>query len=267
VDNVRTPAMRAILVLAALVSTVATSAYAQVPARQQTVKDYCAGCHNDRLRTGGLSLEGADLRSVPAHPEIWEKVVRKLRLGVMPPQGARRPDAAVLETLATSLEQELDAAAVARTNPGRPALHRLNRAEYANAIRDLLGLEVDVSTLLPADNAAYGFDNVADALGSSPALLQAYDTTTGKRVAELPIGTDPDDLFFDSKRRQLYAVCGEGVVDVVRRREGDRLELAERVETAPGSRTGLYVAQLSTLFVAAPTRAGTPAQIRVYTIK
>jgi len=189
VDNVRTPAMRAILVLAALVSTVATSAYAQVPARQQTVKDYCAGCHNDRLRTGGLSLEGADLRSVPAHPEIWEKVVRKLRLGVMPPQGARRPDAAVLETLATSLEQELDAAAVARTNPGRPALHRLNRAEYANAIRDLLGLEVDVSTLLPADNAAYGFDNVADALGSSPALLQAY-LSAARKISAVAVG-DP----------------------------------------------------------------------------
>ena len=188
-DNVRTPAMRAILVLAALVSTVATSAYAQVPARQQTVKDYCAGCHNDRLRTGGLSLEGADLRSVPAHPEIWEKVVRKLRLGVMPPQGARRPDAAVLETLATSLEQELDAAAVARTNPGRPALHRLNRAEYANAIRDLLGLEVDVSTLLPADNAAYGFDNVADALGSSPALLQAY-LSAARKISAVAVG-DP----------------------------------------------------------------------------
>jgi len=189
VDNVRTPAMRAILVLAALVSTVATSAYAQVPARQQTVKDYCAGCHNDRLRTGGLSLEGADLRSVPAHPEIWEKVVRKLRLGVMPPQGARRPDAAVLETLATSLEQELDAAAVARTNPGRPALHRLNRAEYANAIRDLLGLEVDVSTLLPPDNAAYGFDNVADALGSSPALLQAY-LSAARKISAVAVG-DP----------------------------------------------------------------------------
>jgi len=182
VDNVRTPAMRAILFFAALV-TAATSAYAQAPSHQQTVKDYCAGCHNDRLRTGGLSLEAANLQSVPAHPEIWEKVVRKLRLGVMPPQGARRPDAAVLDALATSLERELDASAAARPNPGRPALHRLNRAEYANAIRDLLGLDVDVAALLPPDNAAFGFDNVADALGSSPALLQA---TSCRIVAVTP---------------------------------------------------------------------------------
>src|SRR6185369_4719236 len=142
-----------------------------------------------RLRTGGLSLEAANLQSVPAHPEIWEKVVRKLRLGVMPPQGARRPDAAVLDALATSLERELDASAAARPNPGRPALHRLNRAEYANAIRDLLGLDVDVAALLPPDNAAFGFDNVADALGSSPALLQAY-LSAARKISAVAVG-DP----------------------------------------------------------------------------
>src|SRR6185369_13079202 len=142
-----------------------------------------------RLRTGGLSLEAANLQSVPAHPEIWEKVVRKLRLGVMPPQGARRPDAAVLDALATSLERELDASAAARPNPGRPALHRLNRAEYANAIRDLLGLNVDVAALLPPDDAAFGFDNVADALGSSPALLQAY-LGAARKISAIAVG-DP----------------------------------------------------------------------------
>jgi hypothetical protein len=102
-----------------------------------------------------------------------------------------------------------------------------------------------------------------------PALLQAYDTTTGKRVAELPLCTDADDLFFDAQRRQLYAICGQGVVEVVRRRENDRYEVAERLETSPGARTGLFVPRLSTLFVAVPARLGTGAgaQIRIYTIK
>jgi DNA-binding beta-propeller fold protein YncE len=99
-----------------------------------------------------------------------------------------------------------------------------------------------------------------------PALLQAYDTTSGKRVAEVPICADADDLFFDAQRRQLYAVCGQGVVEVVRRRE-DRYEVVERLQTAPGARTGLFVSRLSTLFVAVPARAGATAQIRVYTIE
>jgi DNA-binding beta-propeller fold protein YncE len=100
-----------------------------------------------------------------------------------------------------------------------------------------------------------------------PALLQAYDTTTGRRIAEVPIGADADDLFFDAQRRQLYAVCGQGVVDVVRQRESDRLEVIERLQTAPGARTGLFVARLSTLFVAVPAHAGAPAQIRAYANK
>jgi hypothetical protein len=100
-----------------------------------------------------------------------------------------------------------------------------------------------------------------------PALFQAYDTTTGKRVAELPICADADDLFFDVQRRQLYAVCGQGVVDVVRERANDRYEVVDRIETAPGARTGLFVPTLSTLFVAFPAHSGTAAQIRAYTIK
>jgi mono/diheme cytochrome c family protein len=194
--------MRATLgrfVLAAAVSLAATGVQAQSPAvspsapsardPQQIAKDYCAGCHNDRLRSGGLTLDGASQQPVPAHPEIWEKVIRKVRLGVMPPQGARRPDAAVLDTLAASLERELDAAAAARPNPGRPVLHRVNRAEYANAVRDLLGLNVDVAALLPPDTAAFGFDNVADTLGSSPALLQAY-LSAARKISAVAVG-DP----------------------------------------------------------------------------
>jgi hypothetical protein len=99
-----------------------------------------------------------------------------------------------------------------------------------------------------------------------PALLQAYDTTTGKRVSEVPICADADDLFFDAQRRQVYAVCGQGVVEVVRQLE-DRYEVVERLQTAPGARTGLFVSRLSTLFVAVPARAGATAQIRAYTIK
>src|SRR5687767_7121765 len=126
-------AMRATLrcfILAAVVTAAVPGVGAQpsAPARtapgaaphEQTVADYCAGCHNNRLRTGGLSLEGADLTAVSSHPELWEKVIRKVRLGVMPPQGARRPAPAVLDALATSLEDALDAAAAARPNPGRP---------------------------------------------------------------------------------------------------------------------------------------------------
>jgi hypothetical protein len=98
-----------------------------------------------------------------------------------------------------------------------------------------------------------------------PALLQAYDTTTGKRLAEVPICADPDDLFFDAQRWQLYAICGQGVVGVVRRRE-DRCEVVERLQTVPGARTGLFVSRLSTLFVAVPAHSGGAAQIRAYAI-
>jgi hypothetical protein len=153
------------------------AADAQVAVDPQTkavLDQYCVTCHNPRSKAGGFALDTASLDRVTAHREDWEKVVRKLRLGVMPPLGSRRPDEAAYERLIVSLETELDAPAASHPHPGRPVLHRLNRAEYANAIRDLLGLNVDVAALLPPDDAAYGFDNVADALGSSPALLQAY---------------------------------------------------------------------------------------------
>jgi len=131
-----------------------------------------------------------------------------------------------------------------------------------------------IASTWPVTGAAGNFPMALDEPSSRlyiatrrPALLQAYDTTTGKRVAEFPICADPDDLFFDAQRQQLYAVCGQGVVDVVARRATDRYEVVERSQTAPGARTGLYVAQLSTLFVAVPARAGAPAQIRAYTIR
>jgi hypothetical protein len=144
-------------------------------AQGAVLKQYCLTCHNDRLRTGNLSLESLDLTNLSAHAETWEKVVRRLRTGSMPPVGVRRPDQAGYDNLIGWLETELDRAAGANVNPGRPLIHRLNRAEYANVIRDLLALEIgDITSLLPADDSSYGFDNIADVLGVSPLLQERY---------------------------------------------------------------------------------------------
>jgi hypothetical protein len=154
-----------------------------------TIDRYCVTCHSVRLKSGGLVLENADLAHVGTDVELWEKVVRKLRARVMPPQGARRPDAATMQALIGSLEASLDQVAESRPNPGRPLLHRLNRAEYKNAIRDLLAIDVDVATLLPPDDSAYGFDNISDVLGVSPSLQERYLTAAG-RISRLAVG-DP----------------------------------------------------------------------------
>jgi mono/diheme cytochrome c family protein len=149
---------------------------------------YCVTCHNQKAKTAGLLLDSLDLNRIPDRAETWEKVLLKLQLGFMPPQGMPRPDDVSRKELIGFIETTLGQKA-GRVNPGRPLAHRLNRAEYANAIRDLLGIDVDVSSLLPPDNAAYGFDNVADALGTSPALLQAY-LTAARKISSIAIG-DP----------------------------------------------------------------------------
>ena len=138
------------------------------------LKQYCATCHNDRVKAGALSLAGLDVAAVDGHAEVWEKVVRKLRTGMMPPDGVPKPVPAAREAFTSALEASLDRAAARRVDPGTPALHRLNRAEYANAVRDLLALDVDVAALLPPDDSAAGFDNIADVLGVSPALIEGY---------------------------------------------------------------------------------------------
>ena len=153
------------------------------------VTKYCVTCHNERLKTAGLSLEALDITNPAAGAELWERAVRKMRVGMMPPQGAPRPDAGTQTALISYLTSSLDQAAATRPNPGRPLVHRLNRAEYANAIRDLLALDVDASSLLPPDDAAYGFDNIADALTISPVLLERYLTAAGK-ISSLAVG-DP----------------------------------------------------------------------------
>ena len=167
-----------------------------------TIDQYCVTCHNDRLKTSNLSLEKLDLATAGDHPEVWERVVRKLRAGVMPPPDVRRPPLADYEGLRDFLEAELDRKAAARVNPGSVVLHRLNRTEYANVIRDLLDLEIDVTTLLPPDDAARGFDNVAGSLTISPTLLEAY-TTAAARVAKMAVG------YWKSPTEMTYLAPGD----------------------------------------------------------
>jgi hypothetical protein len=153
------------------------------------VDKYCVTCHNQRLKTAGLMLDKMDLDRVPDSAEVWEKVLRKLAGGMMPPPGAPRPEPASIDTLVAFLETTIDRAALANPNPGRSPLHRLNRSEYANAIRDLLALDVDATALLPADDEANGFDNIADVLKVSPSLVEQY-LAASRKIASLAVG-DP----------------------------------------------------------------------------
>ena len=148
---------------------------------------YCVTCHNTRLRTAHLTLDTVDIHDLGAEAPVWEKVVQKLRAREMPPPRRPRPAPETYEAFASWLEAGLDRSAAAQPNPGRPALHRLNRVEYTNAIRDLLGVEVDARSLLPADDMAFGFDNIADALAFSPGLLERY-LLAARRVSRLAIG-------------------------------------------------------------------------------
>jgi len=175
---------KGLLILAGLV--VASFAFAQQrPAETarasdgaQTAKSvigkYCVTCHSDKARTGGLSLESADVQHIPQGAETWEKVIRKVRAGMMPPPGMPRPDKETLDAFSTFLETSIDNAAAANPKPGRATAHRLNRTEYANAIRDLLALDVDAAALLPPDDESSGFDNIADVLNLPPSLMERY---------------------------------------------------------------------------------------------
>ena len=158
------------------------------PATSRALVDkYCVTCHSDKVKTGGLTLQSADLNKVAENAAVWEKVIRKIRVEAMPPQGMPRPDKATLSAFASSLENAIDTAAAARPDPGHAALHRLNRSEYANAIRDLLALDVDTTTLLPADDESYGFDNIADVLKTSPSLLERYMSASWN-ISRLAVG-------------------------------------------------------------------------------
>ena len=156
--------------------------------QHQFADKYCASCHNERLKSGGLSLAQADASKPALQPELWEKVVRRLRTGVMPPPGAMQPAEAERLSMLTWLETSLDRAAAAKLNPGRTeSLRRLNRTEYQNAIRDLLALDIDAAAMLPADESGHGFDNVI--VGDlSPTLLDRY-ISAGQKISRLAVGT------------------------------------------------------------------------------
>jgi cytochrome c551/c552 len=171
---------------------VAPGGQAVAPQSEQAlVKQYCVSCHNTRARTGGLSLEELDPSAAASHSDVWEKVITKVRGGMMPPVGMPRPDEATLQGFAVSLEQRIDAQALISPDPGHKPIHRLNRTEYRNAVRDLLGLEVEVMDLLPADDESHGFDNIAGVLRVSSSLLEQY-LTAARRVSSLAVGTDTE---------------------------------------------------------------------------
>jgi hypothetical protein len=167
---------------------------------------YCVTYHNDKARTANFSLQNLDLATVGDHPESWERVIRKLRAGVMPPPGMTRPPRAEYEELRDWLEAEIDRKAVAHTNPGSVVLHRLNRTEYANAIDELLDLDVDPTTILPPDDSARGFDNIAGSLTISPALLEAYTTA----AEEIPFGLPESKHVHYRLMYDLMALAFEG---------------------------------------------------------
>ena len=224
----------------------ANPAPSAVSTHRALLNQYCVTCHNERLRTAELTLDTADINRVPEGQVVWEKVVRKLRTGAMPPAGMPRPSPAAAAALASHLEKELDQAATARPNPGElPAFHRLNRAEYVNAIRDLLAVEVDAEALLPADDSGKGFDNLAALLPVSPLLTERY-MSAASMISKLAVGdpeADPvseiyriselalqdermsEDLPFGSRggiaARHNFASDGEYVLKVRLQRNGD----------------------------------------------
>jgi mono/diheme cytochrome c family protein len=168
----------------------AARAWQQTPpvaAHAAVIRQYCAGCHNDKLKTADVSFTTADLGRVADNPGLWEKALRKVRTSQMPPAGLPKPSAEARQALVNYLETELDHAAAVHPDPGRPTIHRLNRAEYSNAIRDLLALDVKPGENLPPDDSGYGFDNIGDVLSMSPVLVERY-LSVARQVARLAIG-------------------------------------------------------------------------------
>ena len=232
--------MKTKLLLAGLMATAALSGFQQSAPRTtpqtatpQPAKvmfdQYCVGCHNDKTRTANFSLEKADTTTVGDHPEIWERVIRKMRAGMMPPPGMPRPPLATYEGLRDWLEAEIDQKAAAHPNPGSVVLHRLNRTEYANAIRDLLDLEIDAATLLPPDDSARGFDNIAGSLTISPTLLEAY-TTAAARIARMAVGfwKSPVGSRLHRARRYVAEPAPRGAAVRHARRDGGAPHLSRR---------------------------------------
>ena len=193
--------MRNLLLLAPLAALAAATLTAAPPQdskppaaaanpNKTLVDRYCVGCHNQRLKTAKLELDTLDIAHPEKDPLTWERAIRKLRGGMMPPPGVPRPPLAEVNSLATYLEDSLDKSGAANLNPGSVRIHRLNRAEYANAMRDLFGIEVDAAALLPTDDISDGFDNIATALKASPSFLDQY-IMAARAVVKQAIGTPP----------------------------------------------------------------------------
>ena len=163
------------------------SATLSLESQSTLVKQYCGGCHSEKGRSGGLSLANFDPAGIDQNAEVVEKMIRKLRAGMMPPPGARRPDGDALTQFVTALETGIDTAVAAHPNPGRRSFQRLNRAEYARSIHELLDLDVDVNAFLPPDTMSAGFDNIADVQSMSPTLLEGY-LRAAARISTLAIG-------------------------------------------------------------------------------
>jgi cytochrome c5 len=188
-----------------LLAALSTAAFGQIVTPTAVFNQYCVTCHNARLKTADLVLDPAELTHVATNPEMWEKVIRKLRTNAMPPAGARRPDQATYDATASFLEAELDRAAQAKPRPGKlPLLHRLSRTEYENAIRDLLAVdslpkELDYSLLLPPDNSSSGFDNIADLLFVSPTTMERY-LDAARKISRLAVGDPSTPVMVNSYR-------------------------------------------------------------------
>src|SRR5262245_6623114 len=169
---------------------------------RETLDQYCVVCHSRALLTAGLNLEDLDTNDLGSNGIVWEKMLRKLRNGEMPPAGMPRPEPATYAALIEYIDKGRERIAEEQPNPGRPTLHRLNRAEYGNAIRDLLALEIDSAELLPADDIGYGFDNIGDVLSVSPLLMERYLSAAG-RISRMAVGdttTPPQFQTYDVPR-------------------------------------------------------------------
>jgi hypothetical protein len=176
-----------IVAVCSVYATQSQAPAASVAVERATLDRYCITCHNQKRPTADLALDTLDLGNIAANARTLEKLAARLRSRTMPPAGLPRPDRSTYDAVAGRIEAALDAHSAAHPDPGRPVVHRLNRAEYANAIRDLLALDVDVRALLPADDSGYGFDNISDVLSLSPALLERYMTAAGK-ISRLAVG-------------------------------------------------------------------------------
>jgi hypothetical protein len=185
------PAVAALVVSIGAGGLQPAAAASSSDSRQAFLDRYCANCHNETSKTAGIVLRNSGASTPALHPDLWEKVIHKLKAGEMPPPGMPRPDAASLRAFSAGLANDLDAPARATPYAGRPVIRRLNRLEYANAIRDLLAIELPVKDELPADGIAAGFDNIGDALSMSPLLLEQY-LKVARRVSEYAVGAgDP----------------------------------------------------------------------------